>query len=100
MPPIPSLRCAPSIRSTVWIRSSLELSAKTVPTSPIGRGKVTASKDEVAEPERALERYSLSYRSIDCTETLLPVAGVLLGKTSLDWLYGPDRSAATNRVTV
>jgi hypothetical protein len=33
-------------------------------------------------------RISLSYRSIALTETLYLLAGVLLGKTSLDWLYG------------
>jgi hypothetical protein len=38
--------------------------------------------------KNALEQSSLSYRSIGLTETLLPLAGVLLGKTSLDWLYG------------
>jgi len=32
--------------------------------------------------------HALRYRSIRLTETLLPLAGVLLGKTSLDWLYG------------
>jgi hypothetical protein len=32
--------------------------------------------------------FSLSGRSIALTETLLPLAGVLLGKTSFDWLYG------------
>src|SRR5215218_1013908 len=31
---------------------------------------------------------SLSARSIGLTETLLLLAGVLLGKASLDWLYG------------
>jgi len=44
--------------------------------------------DEATELKNALEELSLSYRSIDPTETLLPLAGVLLGKTSLDWLYG------------
>jgi hypothetical protein len=31
---------------------------------------------------------SLSARSIVLTQTLLLLAGVLLGKASLDWLYG------------
>ena len=35
-----------------------------------------------------LEEFSLSARSIAPTETLLPLAGVLLGKTSLNSLYG------------
>jgi hypothetical protein len=43
---------------------------------------------ELALADRTLEEFSVSYRSIDPTETLLPLAGVLLGKTSLDWLYG------------
>ena len=32
--------------------------------------------------------YVLRYRSIALTQTLLLLAGVLLGKASLDWLYG------------
>jgi len=35
-----------------------------------------------------LADHALRWRSIGLTETLLALAGVLLGKTSLDWLYG------------
>jgi hypothetical protein len=35
-----------------------------------------------------LEIFFLSNRSIELTESLCTLAGVLLGKTSLNWLYG------------
>jgi hypothetical protein len=51
-------------------------------------GEVRSLHDKLVFGTQRLEEFSVSYRSIDPTETLLPLAGVLLGKTSLDWLYG------------
>jgi hypothetical protein len=43
---------------------------------------------EFTRHDQTLERFFLSTRSIGLTKTLLPLAGVLLGKTSLNSLYG------------
>jgi hypothetical protein len=43
---------------------------------------------EFTRQHQTLEQFSLSERSIGLAETLSPLAGVLLGKTRLDWLYG------------
>jgi hypothetical protein len=43
---------------------------------------------EFTRKDQTLERFFLSARSIRLTKTLLDLAGVLLGKTSLNSLYG------------
>src|SRR6202035_1514201 len=43
---------------------------------------------EPAPTQQSLERFSLSGRSIGLTRASSPLAGVLLGKTSLNSLYG------------
>jgi hypothetical protein len=43
---------------------------------------------EFTRQHQTLEQFSLSEHSIGLAETLSPLAGVLLGKTRLDWLYG------------
>ena len=56
---------------------------------PLPTGEVARLPHDLS-PRRttAVVRISLSYRSIGLTQTLLLLAGVLLGKASLDWLYG------------
>jgi hypothetical protein len=49
---------------------------------------VTAAAGHELRKRGTRELLSLSGRSIGLTETLLLLAGVLLGKASLDWLYG------------
>src|SRR5260370_14721958 len=74
MPPIPNSRCARCIRST----------GSTRPRTIFSVFRAWVDR----QTARVLTGHALRYRSIVLTQTLLLLAGVLLGKASLDWLYG------------
>src|ERR1700712_3290107 len=74
MPPTPNSRCARCIRST----------GSTKPRTIFCPFRALVDR----QTTRVLAGHGLRYRSIVLTQTLLLLAGVLLGKASLDWLYG------------
>src|SRR6478672_8799356 len=71
MPPTPKSPCERYTRSTGWTRFRRFFSFRSD-----------------RQGTHAWRNMQLRWRSMRLTETLLPLAGVLLGKASLDWLYG------------